>query len=87
MDYFGSSCPLPGYRSLDAGPISVQGPTFGPVKAPAVPLRDGPVSNLNVYQAPFPPAPSSRVPSALLRAAVRTWAHFNPAYASARRFT
>jgi hypothetical protein len=31
--YFGPSCPIPGYRSLDAGSITVQGPGFGPLGA------------------------------------------------------
>ena len=42
--YFGASCPIPGYRSLDAGTVTVQGPGFGPVTAPVVPLQQGQVS-------------------------------------------
>jgi hypothetical protein len=34
-EYFGPSCPLPGYRSLDAGTVIIQGPGFGPVEAAA----------------------------------------------------
>lgn len=53
--YFGASCPIPGYRSLDAGTMTVQGPGFGPVTAPVVPLQQGQVSGLTIYQAALPP--------------------------------
>jgi uncharacterized protein (TIGR03437 family) len=32
---FGPSCPLPGYTNLDAGRLTIEGPGFGPVEAPA----------------------------------------------------
>jgi len=53
--FFGPSCPVPGYRSLAAGTVTVQGPGFGPVAAPAAPLQEGQVSGLTVYQATLPP--------------------------------
>ncbi len=46
-DAFGPSCPVPGYRSLDAGDVSVQGPNFGPMPAAIGELKEGPVSGLN----------------------------------------
>jgi len=52
--YFGASCPIPGYRSLDAGTVTVQGSGFGPVTAPVAPLQKGQVSGLTVYQAALP---------------------------------
>ena len=39
--YYGPSCPIPGYRSLAAGTITVQGPGFPLAKAPATPLQAG----------------------------------------------
>ncbi len=53
-DYVGPSCPLPGYGSLDAGAVSVQGPGFGPVQAPLVPLPKTQVNGLKLYQAALP---------------------------------
>ncbi len=53
-DDFAPACPVPGYRSLDAGDISVQGPDFGPVPATIEALEEGPVSGLNVYSATLP---------------------------------
>jgi uncharacterized protein (TIGR03437 family) len=52
--YFGASCPIPGYRSLDAGAITVQGSGFTPMHAPVVPLQSGQVSGLTVYKAALP---------------------------------
>jgi len=52
--FFGPSCPIPGYRSLDAGPVTVQGPGFGPVAANTAPLQQGQVSGLTVYRATLP---------------------------------
>ncbi len=52
--YFGASCPIPGYRSLGAGTVTVQGPGFGPVPAAASPLQQGQVSGLTMYQAALP---------------------------------
>jgi len=51
--YFGPSCPIPGYRSLDAGTVTVQGSGFGPVAATLVPLQ-GQVRGLHQYQAALP---------------------------------
>jgi len=62
--WFGPSCPVPGYRSLDAGAVTIQGPGFGSVQAPLAPLQEGQVSGLSIYRRPFPPAPSSRARSA-----------------------
>lgn len=46
IDFFGPSCPLPGYKNLDAGKVMAQGPDFGPVQAvPAV------VDGQTVYRA------------------------------------
>jgi uncharacterized protein (TIGR03437 family) len=50
---FGPSCPVPGYRSLDAGDVSVQGPGFG-LPAAIEALKEGPVSGLHVYSATLP---------------------------------
>jgi uncharacterized protein (TIGR03437 family) len=48
-EYFGPSCPLPGYKSLDAGTVTIEGPGFGPVEAaPAV------VDGQRVYRAALP---------------------------------
>jgi uncharacterized protein (TIGR03437 family) len=53
-DPFGPACPVPGYRSLDAGDISIQGPGFGPVPAAIGVLKEGPVSGLKIYSAALP---------------------------------
>ncbi|MBZ5725396.1 MAG: hypothetical protein LAP87_10390 [Acidobacteriia bacterium] len=54
-EYLGPSCAIPGYRSLDAGGVSIQGPGFGPVQASMVPLQQGPpVVGLKMYQAALP---------------------------------
>jgi uncharacterized protein (TIGR03437 family) len=37
--YVGGACPVPGYRSLGAGTLTVKGPGFGPADAPVVPLQ------------------------------------------------
>jgi len=48
-EYFGPSCPLPGYKNLDAGTVTVQGPGLGPMEAtPAV------VVGQRVYRAVLP---------------------------------
>jgi uncharacterized protein (TIGR03437 family) len=52
--YFGQSCPIPGYRSLGGGTVSAQGPGFGPVQASVVPVQQGQISGLTVYQAALP---------------------------------
>ncbi len=33
IEFFGPSCPVPGYRNLDAGIVTIQGPGFGPLEA------------------------------------------------------
>jgi uncharacterized protein (TIGR03437 family) len=52
--WFGPSCPVPGYRSLDAGAVTIQGPGFGSVQAPLAPLQEGQVSGLSTYRAALP---------------------------------
>ncbi len=53
---FGPSCPVPGYRSLDAGAVTIQGPGFASIQAAAVPLQqlEVPVSGLTEYQVVLP---------------------------------
>jgi uncharacterized protein (TIGR03437 family) len=51
---FGPSCSVPGYRSLDAGVITAQGPGLGLTKTSVVPLGEGQVSGLTKYQAILP---------------------------------
>jgi hypothetical protein len=46
---FGPSCPLPGYTNLDAGRLTIEGPGFGPLEAPAA-VVDG----QRVYRAVLP---------------------------------
>lgn len=47
--YFGPSCPIPGYKNLDAGKITIQGPGFRPLEAaPAF------VGGQQVYRAVLP---------------------------------
>jgi uncharacterized protein (TIGR03437 family) len=52
--YYGPSCRIAGYRSLDAGTITVQSPGAAPATVPAAPLQQGQVSGLTVYQAALP---------------------------------
>jgi len=61
--YFGSQCPVPGYRSLDAGSVSAQGPGTLAWAAPKSPLAGGTVSTLlpGGGFAPFPQVQSSQV--------------------------
>ena len=54
----GPECPVPGYRSLSAGTVTVQGPGFGPAEAaPAQlgPPEDGQIQGLSEYLAVLPP--------------------------------
>jgi uncharacterized protein (TIGR03437 family) len=51
---FSPACPIPGYRSLGAGAVTAQGAGFGPLQASVVPLQQGWVSGLTVYQATLP---------------------------------
>jgi len=39
--YYGPSCPIPGYRSLGAGTVTIQGPGLAATPAPATPLQGG----------------------------------------------
>jgi len=52
--FFGPSCPVPGYRSLNAGNVTVQGPGLGPMQAPNAPLQSGPVRGLSQYKLTLP---------------------------------
>jgi uncharacterized protein (TIGR03437 family) len=56
--YYGPSCAIPGYRSLGAGTVTVQGPGLAATPAPMAPLQGGTVlANLplpaNGTQTPF----------------------------------
>jgi uncharacterized protein (TIGR03437 family) len=66
--YFGPSCRIPGYRSLDAGTILSQGPGLTPTQATVIPmpsdrvipiysgeyLQQSQASGLTIYQASLP---------------------------------
>jgi len=67
--YFGPSCPVPGYRSLDAGTVTAQGPGFSVARVPSIPFQQpqqdnyvyeitpldpGHVAGLSIYQATLP---------------------------------
>jgi uncharacterized protein (TIGR03437 family) len=41
--YYGPSCPIPGYRSLGAGTVAIQGPGLAATPAAPVPLQGGTV--------------------------------------------
>jgi uncharacterized protein (TIGR03437 family) len=47
----GPSCPVAGYRSLDAGTVTVQGPALGPLPVPVAPYQEGQLGGLKAYQA------------------------------------
>ncbi len=49
--YFGPSCPVPGYRGLDAGKAAIQGPGLAKTAVPLLPYQDGPLGGLQAYQA------------------------------------
>ena len=49
VEYFGASCPIPGYRGLDAGVVTIRGTAFGPVE-PERAIVDG----YQVYRAALP---------------------------------
>jgi len=53
--YSGPSCPVPGYRSLDAGTITAQTAGNGSVTAASIPKVDGIVPGRNLYQLMLPP--------------------------------
>ncbi len=51
---FGPSCPVPGYRSLGAGTVTMQGPGLNAAPAPVVPFQQGQLGGLRAYQASLP---------------------------------
>jgi hypothetical protein len=52
--FYGPSCPIPGYRSLDAGTLTMQVPGAAPAPLPSAPLQQGQVGGLTAYQAALP---------------------------------
>ena len=54
VTYFGPSCPVPGYRSLAAGTVTLQGPGLSPSHVPAIPFQQGQLGGLSEYQAALP---------------------------------
>jgi uncharacterized protein (TIGR03437 family) len=52
--YFGPSCPVPGYRGLVAGTVTLQGPGLSPAQAPVIPFQQGQLGGLSEYQAALP---------------------------------
>jgi uncharacterized protein (TIGR03437 family) len=54
LTVFGPACPVPGYRSLGAGAVTVQGPGLSPAHAPSVPFQEGQLGGLSAYQATLP---------------------------------
>jgi len=46
LTYYGSQCSIPGYRSLDAGAVTAQGPGLKPAATSKVPLTAGTEINL-----------------------------------------
>ncbi len=52
--YFGPSCPVPGYRSLDAGEATIQVPELAQTPAPLLPYQDGQLAGLTAYEATLP---------------------------------
>ena len=52
--YFGPSCPVPGYRSLAAGTVTLQGPGLSPAQVPATLFQQGQLGGLSEYQAALP---------------------------------
>ncbi len=52
--YFGPSCPVPGYRSLAAGTVTMQGPGISPAQVPVIPFQQGQLGGLSAYQATLP---------------------------------
>ncbi len=51
--FFSPACPVPGYRSLDAGAITVRGSGLGPTSASIAPL-ESPIRGAMIYQAALP---------------------------------
>jgi hypothetical protein len=54
ITYFGPSCPVPGYRGLDAGKATIQGPGLTQTPVPLLPYQDGQLGGLTAYQAALP---------------------------------
>jgi uncharacterized protein (TIGR03437 family) len=54
MTLFGPACPVPGYRGLTAGTVTIQGPGLSPAHVPVVPYQKGQLSGLSAYQATLP---------------------------------
>jgi uncharacterized protein (TIGR03437 family) len=54
ITYFGPSCPVPGYRSLAAGTVTLQGPGLSPAQVPAIPFQQGQLGGLSAHQAALP---------------------------------
>lgn len=52
--FFGPSCPVPGYRSLAAGTVTLQGPGLSPSQAPVIPFQQGQLGGLSEYRAALP---------------------------------
>lgn len=50
---FGPACGVPGYRSLAAGTVTVQGPGLSATPAPQVPFLEGQLGGLSSYEATF----------------------------------
>jgi hypothetical protein len=49
--FFGPACPVPGYRSLAAGTVTMQGPSLSPAQVPSLPYQQGQLGGLSAYQA------------------------------------
>lgn len=54
ITYSGPSCSVPGYRSLAAGTVTLQGPGVSPTQAPVIPFQQGQLGGLSAYQAGLP---------------------------------
>jgi hypothetical protein len=54
LTLFGPSCKVPGYRSLGAGTVTIQGPGVNSVPAPMLPYQQGQLGGLSAYQATLP---------------------------------
>jgi len=51
---FGPSCAVPGYRSLGAGAVTIQGPSLNLTQASIVPYQQGQLGGISAYQATLP---------------------------------
>jgi uncharacterized protein (TIGR03437 family) len=50
----GPSCAVPGYRSLGAGTVTIQGPSLSPTQAPSAPYQQEQLGGISAYQAVLP---------------------------------